>query len=87
MAKREVTHTGKDEDGDITKLCYPGEWWSPRMKVDAISDIELNLYTYYVKVGVKEVQIHVVNDPERGKYLRTNPDETEKNNLDELPDC
>jgi hypothetical protein len=40
MAKRYVRATGKDRQGDITKLCYASEWWSPRVKADAISDIE-----------------------------------------------
>lgn len=85
---REVTHSGKDKDGDITKLCHSGEYWSPRNKVDAISDIEGKLHTYFVKVtDVGRVNIHVVKDSQGRKYLRTDPDKTEKNNLDDLPNC
>jgi len=40
MADRQVTASGKDKDGDITKLCKSGEAWSPRQKADAIRDIE-----------------------------------------------
>ena len=40
MAKRYVRQTGKDKDGDITRLCNSGQPWSPRAKVDAIRDIE-----------------------------------------------
>ena len=40
--------SGKDRDGDITKLCQPGELWSPRAKADAIGDIESRAHTYYV---------------------------------------
>jgi hypothetical protein len=36
MAQRAVYQTGEDWDGDITKLCNGGEYWSPRMKADAI---------------------------------------------------
>lgn len=87
MADRQVTHTGKDDEGDITKLCKPGETWSPRYKAGAISDIESKVHTYYVGTGSNRVNIHVVNDPKKGKYLRTDPDKTSSNNLDDLPDC
>jgi len=87
MAEREVTHTGKDLEGDITKLCNPDELeWSPILKADAIVEIKLDLHRYYVNLDGSEVNIHVVDGPE-GAYLRTNRDETENNNLDELPDC
>ncbi len=39
MAKRQVTQTQKDTDGDITALCNPEASWSPRKKADAINDI------------------------------------------------
>lgn len=87
MTDRRVTQTGKDKDGDITKLCNPNAWWSPRSKKDAIKDIEGGEYRYYVRINDKEVDIHVVDDPEKGKYLRTDPDKTTSNNLDDLPDC
>lgn len=87
MADRRVTHSGKDKDGDITKLCNPGETWSPRNKSNAISDIETHQHSYYVQAaGGNRVDIHVVHGP-NGKYLRTDPDRTSRNNLDDLPDC
>lgn len=87
MARREVTRSRKDSDGDITALCKTGEAWSPRNKRDAIDDIETERHSYFVDVtGVGEVDIHVVNGP-NGKYLRTDPDRTSRNNLDDLPDC
>jgi len=86
MARRRVTRSGKDEDGDIVALCNPGEFWSPRMKRDAIGDIESGAHSYYVAMEGVRVGIHVVEGP-TGKYLRTDPDQTERNNLDDLPDC
>lgn len=86
MAKRYVTKTGKDRDGDITRLCKSGEIWSPRSKVDAIRDIEGGIHSYHVKWPEKETKISVVNGP-NGKYLRTDRDSTTRNNLDDLPDC
>jgi hypothetical protein len=87
VADRAVYKTGKDSDGDITKLCNAGESWSPRSKADAIRDIEQRLHTYYVPWKSGRTEIRVVNDPVKGKYLRTDRDSTSRNNLDELPDC
>lgn len=86
MADRRVTRTDKDDDGDITALCNPGEAWSPRPKADAIDDIDDGIHTYYVQDSSGRSDIHVVNDPD-GPYLRTDPDGSASNNLDELPDC
>jgi hypothetical protein len=87
MADRQVTHSRKDKDGDITALCNPGAAWSPRMKRDAIQDIDDRVHSYYVNVtGAGRVDIRAVNGPS-GKYLRTDPDKTTQNNLDDLPDC
>jgi len=86
MSRRRVTQSGKDRDGDITALCNPGEPWSPRPKADAIRDIEGKLHSYYVLVSGAEVDI-VVAKRNGTKYLRTDPDKTTKNNLDDLPNC
>ncbi len=86
MARRRVTQSQKDADGDITALCNPGSPWSPRPKAGAISDIENNVNQYFVGSGSQEVDIRVV-DGQSGKYLRTDPDITSTNNLDDLPDC
>ena len=87
MALRHVYKTAKDPDGDITMLCNRVESWSPRLKENAISDIESNTHSYVVpwSDGV-ETPIRVVNGP-TGKYLRTDRDQTERNNLGDLPDC
>jgi len=87
MAKRFVNKSGKDRDGDITKLCHAGEVWSPRLKADAIRDIENKVHEYFVRwTDGQETIIKVVNGSS-GKYLRTQRDGSTKNNLDDLPDC
>ena len=87
MEDRQVTHSKKDKDGDILALCQPGQYWSPRWKSDAINDIENGKYQYHVYVyGIGKVQIRVVQG-RYGKYLRTDPDTTYGNNLDNLPNC
>ncbi|MCF6323870.1 MAG: DUF3892 domain-containing protein [Gammaproteobacteria bacterium] len=86
MSDRAVRNTGKDRDGDITKLCDPGQAWSPRSKTDAIRDIESGIHTYHVPWKSGRTEIHVANG-RSGKYLRTDRDSTSKNNLGDLPDC
>lgn len=86
MAHRFVTRTRKDTDGDILALCHSAETWSPRLKRDAINDIESGLYEYSVAWSDGTTAIRVVDGP-RGKYLRTDRDATSRNNLDDLPDC
>lgn len=87
MAKRYVRATGKNTQGDITRLCNAGEFWSPRSKADAINDIEQNLHEYWVNwANAPETKIRVVSGP-TGAYLRTDRDTTSRNNLDDLPDC
>lgn len=86
MSDREVTRSRKDKDGDITALCNPGNWWSPRLKKDVISDINLKIHTYFVRLENQRVNIRVVQG-QSGPYLRTDPDITSRNNLDDLLDC
>ncbi len=87
MAKRYVRATGKNTQGDITKLCNSGDYWSPRSKADAISDIDGGIHEYWVNwANAPETKIKVVQGA-TGKYLRTDRDTTSRNNLDDLPDC
>ena len=87
MAERAVVRSKKDRDGDILALCNSGEYWSPRGKADAIQDIESGAHQYYVPWtdGTKTL-IRVVNGS-TGKYLRTDKDDTSRNNLDDLDNC
>jgi hypothetical protein len=86
IAKRTVRQIKKDEDGDIIALCDNAELWSPRYKQDAIIDIENSTHTYYVPWIGGSTEIRVVNGT-KGKYLRTDKDNSDRNNLEELPDC
>jgi len=86
MADRRVTKTGK-KNGDIASLCNAGEYWSPRSKVDAIADIEVGLHRYFVDEAGHESDIEIVTTRSGTSYLKTDADETSKNNLSNLPDC
>ena len=87
MADREVKKTSKSKNRDIVVLCNSTALWSPKLKSMAILEIEENIHRYFVKVDNKEVDIQVVNDPLKGKYLRTDPVKTTSNNLNDLPEC
>lgn len=82
MAYRRVTHA---RDGIITAIGNPGQFWSPRAKADTIRDIETRMRTYYVQWPEQRTKTRVVNAA-AGKYLRTDRDNTTRNNLDDLPD-
>ena len=88
MDGRDVYKTRKETDGDILALCNDDESWSPREKASAIFDIELNIHKYFVPLpNGKRTSIEVVDDKAKGRYLRTKRDDTEHNNLNDLPDC
>lgn len=86
VADRAVRKTRKDRQGDIVAICNDGDGWSPRASADAIRDIESGIHTYYVPWTSGRTEIRVVVGP-RGKYLRTDRDNTTRNNLDDLPPC
>lgn len=89
MSDRAVRKTGKNSQGDITKLCSGGDAWGSAGKWEAIRDIEQGVHTYHVPWTSGRTEIRVIRDAsvEGGKYLRTDRDRTTKNNLDDLPDC
>ena len=87
MIERAVIRSKKDRDGDIIGLCNPNEYWSPKSKADAVYEIESGTYRYYVPwTDGTRTTINVVNGV-NGKYLRTDKDNTHRNNLDDLDDC
>ena len=84
MAERQVTKTGKDRYRNITALCGR---WGRTSKADAIREIEHGWRTYYVQDRYgRRADVHVV-DGLTGKYLRTDPNSSCSDNLDNLPDC
>lgn len=74
MAYRAVTHLTHSEDGEIILLCNHREIWSPRMKEDAIDDIESGRHTYYyLNDHAGDQDIIVTPHPEKGKILQAVP--------------
>ena len=82
MSTRNVTGTGKDSDGDITGLCGP---FGSVTKATAISDINSDTYVYKVHGRTKVIVVQASAD--MSAYLRTEPNPSETDNLDNLPDC
>ena len=88
MTARRVTRTDKNADRDIIALCNPDQAWSRISKAKAIREIESGENSYYV-LGPRQqrTEIIVVEDKDKGKYLRTKGDQSKGNNLQELPAC
>jgi hypothetical protein len=86
VADRAIRQSRKDGDGDILAIGDAGQYWSPVLKADAINHIESGTHRYYVPWVSGSTWIRVVHGA-TGKYLRTDRDDTERNNLDDLPDC
>jgi hypothetical protein len=86
VADRAVRQARHDSDGDTLAIGSPNEYWSPRLKDDAINDILNGLHTYHVPWVSGRTEIRVV-DGQNGPYLRTDRDSTSRNNLDDLPEC
>lgn len=85
MIERRVTKARKDETGQVIAVGNPVEWWSPRTAEEVMNDIEESFYNYFVMLGGKKVLLKVVNGSGE-KRLRTDPNETSKNKLNELPE-
>ncbi len=84
--RRRVTCANHDKDGDVTHIGNPAEWGIVDKRT-AISQIEDDVYHYYVcQPGTSPTAIEVVDGP-TGKYLRTVADGQEANNLDNLSEC
>lgn len=93
----EVDGTGRekecDKDSPISHLAIvkPSEVWTSKKIIEMIEDEkeEHNFWSYVYKNGKKindkKIKVEVIDDKVKGKYLRTQADETEDNNLLELP--
>ena len=85
MADLQVMRTQKAADGDILAIC--GTWNPSKVsKATAIAEIKSGTNRFYAVYGTSSVWVRVVNGP-TGEYLRTDADNTTRNNLLDLPDC
>jgi hypothetical protein len=54
---------------------------------EAIVGIETNKWSFFVKVNLREVSVVIAISPYGNKYLKTEADNYEPNNLLNLPEC
>ena len=84
MSELPVYRTRKDQWGNIVAL---GGEFGIISHGDAILSIECNIDLYYVPLDEGAGSIIQVAEGPLGKYLRSNWDGRERNNLVDLPDC
>ena len=85
LADLQVLQTQKAADGDILAIC--GNWNPSKVsKATAIAEIKSGTNRFYAVYGTNSVWVRVVDGP-TGEYLRTDADNTTRNNLLDLPDC
>jgi hypothetical protein len=90
MARRgQVVCTRKDTEGVITHVGVRVAGNYEQYNVaEAVFQIKLGALELFVYVrGIGEVGVIVVSQHHGPDYLRTDPDRTKVNNLDELPPC
>ncbi len=77
--------------GDITHLAVKEKnaMWTKETIIGSIENQEDKFWSYVYKNGTKDkdtkIEVKVIDDEVKGKYLRTQADPTEENNLLELP--
>jgi hypothetical protein len=81
---RDVTSV-KKKHGTITHLCNDAASWSPVTIAQAIEDIRSGTIHYFARRDDSRAAIVVVSDGHGGFYLRTQADNTSRDNLDKLP--
>jgi len=72
-----ITHIGGVTNGQVWKITQQ----------DAITGIETGKWAFFVKVGGKEVNVIVAISRYDNKYLKTEADGEQPNNLLSLPEC
>lgn len=85
MTDRKVTHIQKDEKGNITHLCYPGQAWSPVGRRQALLDIAAGYYRYYMLVDGEKRDITIGRGPS-GYCLEVEDNEIAGGCLERLTD-
>lgn len=86
MAKQITCINKNDRDSKYERITHVGGAGWKRTLQEAISDIESGRESYYVSRDGKKVNV-VVATRNRVKYLKTEADDSEPNNLLSLPEC
>lgn len=83
---RGVAAVQRSGDGEVIALCAEDFAWPTVSVSDAIRDIETGAYIYFIEMDGRRIDLIVVDDPS-GKYLHSDPAETTRNILVDMPDC
>jgi Protein of unknown function (DUF3892) len=81
---REVTSVKKVKE-TITHICNDLAAWSPVAVAQAVTDIQAGTFKYVARSGNAVALIQVISNGHGGFFLRTQPDGTAADNLDNLP--
>lgn len=76
-----ITHVGGTSGGEGS-----GGAWTITQE-EAIRGIETGKWSFYVRQGGRAVNVIVANSQYGNKYLKTEADSNEPNNLLSLPEC
>lgn len=82
MARREVRCVKLDGKGEVVAVGNTEEW-GIYYRDDVIQDIATDKNSYYVDFDGEEVDVEIYDR----EFLRTEPDNPDSHNLDELPIC
>jgi len=83
VTTRRVTATATNAHGYVTQLINPDEPWSPRAAGEAILDIELGQFSYFVSWPDRRTQVLALDDA-GGTYLFTKYGDADHNGLLDL---
>ena len=86
MAKQITCINKNDRESKYERITHAGGAGWKHTQQAAISNIESGSESYYVRQGGKEVDV-VVATRNGVKYLKTEADSSEPNNLLSLPEC
>lgn len=86
MSKVEVRITNIRRDVNNSKIIAVKSAGNVEYSVkEVISFIEKGTFNFYVQERTPKADVHVVPQPDGTKYIRTDADETDENNLENLP--
>jgi len=83
VTARRVTATTRNAHGYVTQLINPDEPWSPRSAGEAILDIELGQFSYFVSWPDRRTEVLTLEDA-GGTYLCTHYGDPVRNGLLDL---
>ena len=79
-----ITHIRRDSYGNKIEEVKCENVFTHSVE-DVIYNIEHDVYQYYVQERTPKADVHVVLLSDGTKYIRTDADRTDKNNLENLP--